>query len=92
MLPECVARKKTTMTNDPIVSAADALARLWKAAQLRRTLGYVGPVLPVLAEAVGLGGTGQVLLAVMLRLAERALDDPDENTEPPAEHWPGSHA
>ena len=60
---------------------ADGLARLWKSAQLRRALGYAGPLLPMLAEAVGIGGTGQVLLTVMLRLAERALDDSHESSE-----------
>ncbi|MDT7704912.1 MAG: hypothetical protein QOG20_519 [Pseudonocardiales bacterium] len=71
----------TALVTNATVSAADTLAHLWKPAQIRRALGYTGPVLPVLAEAVGLGGTGQVLLAVMLRLAERALEDPDENSE-----------
>ena len=60
---------------------ADALARLWNPAQLRRALGYAGPVLPVLAQAVGIGGAGQVLLTVMLRLAERALEDSHESSE-----------
>ncbi|MEK6441480.1 hypothetical protein [Pseudonocardia sp. T1-2H] len=64
-----------------IGSATGALTWLWKPAQLRRALRYTGPVLPLLAEAAGVGGAGQLLLAVTLRLAERALLDSDENSE-----------
>ncbi|MDT7651911.1 MAG: hypothetical protein QOI36_3317 [Pseudonocardiales bacterium] len=67
-----------------IGSATHALTWLWKPAQLRRALGYAGPVLPLLAEAVGVDGAGRLLLAVMLRLAERALQVWVPDTRPTA--------
>jgi hypothetical protein len=56
-------------------SALDAARQLTEPDTLRRVLGHAQPVLPVLADAAGLGIAGGWLVHGLLTLAQHALDE-----------------